>query len=81
MDPDLALIGNFLGARDPAGQRVARGTAPADTAQDEALVKRFGASIVVPRGDAAIRGPYDAAPGGVETLEVLAVCYPEPPKA
>jgi hypothetical protein len=55
------------------GQWVARGTAPADTAQDEALVKRFGASIVVPRGDAAIRGPYDAAPGGVDGLSDAAV--------
>src|SRR5262245_40887511 len=29
--------------------------------QDETLVKRFGASAVVPRGDAAIRGLRDAA--------------------
>ncbi len=41
--------------------------------QDEALVKRFGASIVVPRGDAAIRGLHDAAPGGVDGLIDAAV--------
>src|SRR5262245_57874691 len=40
---------------------------------DEALVKRFGASIVVPRGDGAIRALYDAAPGGVDGLIDAAV--------
>jgi NADPH2:quinone reductase len=41
--------------------------------RDEALVKRFGASIVVPRGDAAMRGLHDAAPGGVDGLIDAAV--------
>src|SRR6185369_589876 len=41
--------------------------------QDAALVKRFGASGVVPRGDAAIRGLRDAAPGGVDGLIDAAV--------
>jgi hypothetical protein len=41
--------------------------------QDAALVKRFGASSVVPRGDAAIRGLHDAAPGGVDGLIDAAV--------
>src|SRR5215469_12171429 len=40
---------------------------------DEALVKRFGASIVVSRGDGAIRGLHDAAPGGVDGLIDAAV--------
>jgi len=40
---------------------------------DEALVKRFGASIVVPRGDGAIRGLHDAAPDGVDGLIDAAV--------
>jgi NADPH:quinone reductase len=41
--------------------------------RDEALVKRFGASIVVSRGDAAMRGLHDAAPGGVDGLIDAAV--------
>jgi NADPH:quinone reductase len=41
--------------------------------QDEALVKRFGASMVVPRGDGAVRGLHDAAPGGVDGLIDAAV--------
>jgi len=41
--------------------------------QDEALVKRFGAETVVPRGDAAVRGLHDAAPGGVDGLIDAAV--------
>jgi NADPH:quinone reductase-like Zn-dependent oxidoreductase len=41
--------------------------------QDEALLKRFGASAVVPRGDTAIRGLRDAAPGGVDGLIDAAV--------
>jgi NADPH:quinone reductase-like Zn-dependent oxidoreductase len=41
--------------------------------QDAALVKGFGASSVVPRGDAAIRGLHDAAPGGVDGLIDAAV--------
>ncbi|HXJ79614.1 MAG TPA: NADP-dependent oxidoreductase [Candidatus Methylomirabilis sp.] len=41
--------------------------------RDEALVKGFGAEKVVPRGDAAIRGLYDAAPGGVDGLIDAAV--------
>jgi NADPH:quinone reductase len=41
--------------------------------QDEALVKRFGAQIVVPRGDGAIGGLRDAAPGGVDGLIDAAV--------
>jgi len=41
--------------------------------QDEALVKRFGAKTFVPSGDAAIRGLYDAAPGGVDGLVDAAV--------
>ena len=41
--------------------------------KDEALVKRFGASIVVPRGDGAIRALFDAAPGGVDGLIDAAV--------
>src|SRR4030095_11646692 len=36
--------------------------------QDEALVKRLGAKTFIPSGDAAIRGIYDAAPGGVDGL-------------
>ena len=42
-------------------------------AQDEALVKRFGAETVVPRGDAAMRGLHDAVPGGVDGLIDAAV--------
>src|SRR4029453_13731394 len=34
--------------------------------QDEALVKRLGAKTFLPAGDGAIRGMYDAAPGGVD---------------
>jgi len=56
-----------LGVSD--GLRVIAVAAP----KDEALVKRFGASIVVPRGDGAIRGLYDAAPGGVDGLIDAAV--------
>ena len=56
-----------LGVSD--GLRVIAVAAP----EDEALVKRFGASIVVPRGDGAIRGLYDAAPGGVDGLIDAAV--------
>ena len=41
--------------------------------EDEALVKRFGAETVVPRGDAAVRGLHDAAPGGVDGLIDAAV--------
>ena len=41
--------------------------------QDEALVKRLGAETVVPRGDAAVRGLHDAAPGGVDGLIDAAV--------
>jgi len=41
--------------------------------QDEALVKRFGAKTFVPSGDTAIRGLYDAAPGGVDGLIDAAV--------
>src|SRR5215510_9175604 len=40
---------------------------------DAALVKSFGAQTVVPRGDAAIRGLHDAAPGGVDGLIDAAV--------
>ena len=56
-----------LGAGD--GLRVIAVAAP----QDEALVKRFGAERVVPRGELAIRGLYDAAPGGVDGLIDAAV--------
>ena len=52
-----------------AGLRVIAVAGP----QDAALVKRFGAETVVPRGDAAIRGVYDAAPGGVDGLIDAAV--------
>ena len=41
--------------------------------QDEPLVKRLGAEMVVPRGDAAIRGLRDAASGGVDGLIDAAV--------
>jgi NADPH:quinone reductase-like Zn-dependent oxidoreductase len=41
--------------------------------QDEALVKRFGAKTFIPSGDTAIRGVYDAAPGGVDGLIDAAV--------
>jgi NADPH:quinone reductase-like Zn-dependent oxidoreductase len=51
------------------GLRVIAVAAP----KDEALVKRLGASIVVPRGEGAIRGLYDAAPGGVDGLIDAAV--------
>jgi NADPH:quinone reductase len=56
-----------LGVSD--GLRVIAVAAP----KDGALVKRFGASIVVPRGDGAIRGLHDAAPGGVDGLIDAAV--------
>jgi NADPH:quinone reductase-like Zn-dependent oxidoreductase len=41
--------------------------------RDEALVRRFGAESVVPRGDGAIRGLRDAVPGGVDGLIDAAV--------
>src|SRR5256712_11841620 len=41
--------------------------------QDQALVKRFGAETLVPRGEAAIRGLHDAVPGGVDGLIDAAV--------
>jgi len=56
-----------LGVSD--GLRVIAVAAP----KDEALVKRFGASIVVARGDGAIQGLHDAAPGGVDGLIDAAV--------
>jgi NADPH:quinone reductase-like Zn-dependent oxidoreductase len=56
-----------LGARE--GLRVIAVAAP----QDEALVKGLGASIVVPRGDAAIQGLREAAGGGVDGLIDAAV--------
>ena len=56
-----------LGVSD--GLRVIAVAAP----QDEALVKRFGAETVVPRGAGAIRGLHDAAPGGVDGLIDAAV--------
>jgi NADPH:quinone reductase len=56
-----------LGVSD--GLRVIAVAAP----QDEALVKKLGAEKVVPRGDAAIRGLHDAAPGGVDGLIDAAV--------
>ena len=37
------------------------------------MVKRFGADTFVPSGDQAIRGVYDAAPGGVDGLIDAAV--------
>jgi NADPH:quinone reductase-like Zn-dependent oxidoreductase len=42
-------------------------------AQDEELVKRFGAKTFIPAGDGAIRAVYDAAPGGVDGLIDAAV--------
>src|SRR5262245_31983742 len=42
-------------------------------AHDEALVKRFGAEQVIPRGDGAIRALRDAVPGGVDGLIDAAV--------
>ena len=51
------------------GLRVIAVAAP----QDEALVMRFGAEKVVPRGAAAIRGLRDAAAGGVDGLIDAAV--------
>jgi NADPH:quinone reductase len=56
-----------LGVSD--GLRVIAVAAP----RDEALVKRFGAQAVVPRGEAAVRGLHDAAPGGVDGLIDAAV--------
>ena len=56
-----------LGVAD--GLRVIAVAAP----QDEALVKKLGAEKVVPRGDTAIRGLHDAAPGGVDGLIDAAV--------
>jgi len=41
--------------------------------QDDALVRRFGAERVVLRGDAAVRGLREAAPGGVDGLIDAAV--------
>src|SRR5256712_2301672 len=49
--------------------------------QDEAQVKRFGAKTFVPSGDAAIRGLYDAAPGGVDGLIDAAGLDPAVPPA
>jgi len=51
------------------GLRVLAVAAP----KDEAVVRRFGAAIVVPRGDAAVRGLRDAAGGGVDGLIDAAV--------
>src|SRR5262245_17895541 len=56
-----------LGASD--GLRVIAVAAP----RDAALVKGFGAETVVPRGDGAISGLRDAAPGGVDGLIDAAV--------
>src|SRR3990170_856371 len=56
-----------LGVSD--GLRVLAVAAP----QDEALVRRFGAERVVPRGESAVRGLHDAAPGGVDGLIDAAV--------
>jgi len=41
--------------------------------QDEALVKRFGASTFIPSGEDAVRRVYGAAPGGVDGLVDAAV--------
>ena len=41
--------------------------------RDEVLVRRFGAEKFVPSGETAIRGVYDAAPGGVDGLIDAAV--------
>jgi NADPH:quinone reductase len=41
--------------------------------QDEALVKRFGAEQVIPRGDGAIRALREVVPGGVDGLLDAAV--------
>ena len=41
--------------------------------RDEALVRRLGAETFVPSGEGAIRGVYDAAPGGVHGLIDAAV--------
>lgn len=51
------------------GLRVIAVAAP----KDEALVKGFGAEVVVPRGDDWIRGVREAAPGGVDGLIDAAV--------
>jgi NADPH:quinone reductase-like Zn-dependent oxidoreductase len=56
-----------LGASD--GLRVIAVAAP----QDEAVVRRFGAEKVVPRGDTAMRALRDAVPGGVDGLIDAAV--------
>jgi len=56
-----------LGASE--GLRVIAVAAP----QDEALVRRFGAAAVVPRGDGAIRALRDAVSGGVDGLIDAAV--------
>jgi NADPH:quinone reductase-like Zn-dependent oxidoreductase len=56
-----------LGASE--GLRVIAVAAP----QDEALVKRFGAERLVPRGDGAIRALRDAVHGGVDGLIDAAV--------
>jgi len=56
-----------LGASE--GLRVIAVVAPSD----EALVRRFGADTLVPRGDGAIRGLHAAAPGGVDGLIDAAV--------
>jgi NADPH:quinone reductase-like Zn-dependent oxidoreductase len=41
--------------------------------QDEALVKRLGATTFIPGGDTAIRAMHDAAPGGVDGVIDAAV--------
>jgi NADPH:quinone reductase-like Zn-dependent oxidoreductase len=56
-----------LGAAE--GLRVIAVAAPTD----EALVRRLGAERVVPRGEGAIRGLYEAASGGVDGLIDAAV--------
>ena len=56
-----------LGVRE--GLRVIAVAAP----RDEALVKGFGAAAFVPRGDDALRGIRDAAPGGVDGMIDAAV--------
>src|SRR5262249_49422348 len=64
-----AVGGHAVGVRGNRGLRVIAMARP----QDQALVKRFGAETFVPGGDAAIRGLYDAAPGGVDGLIDAAV--------
>lgn len=52
-----------------AGLRVLAVAAP----RDEAIVRQFGASMVIPRGDGAMRALYDAAQGGVDGMIDAAV--------